>query len=554
MEIPSLSNLKFHSVLTDECECLCDYPISKKNWSNGRLNTDEAKEIVVQCIDNRNFIRNGAWTIVGFQDQESSLILIRDVIGIKPMYYSHTKEYFAFSSSLNSLLTVIQDPLDLNMESLAEMLLFNKMENTKRTLIRQINEVSQGEFVRFNLRTWELKKNKYASPSFENELSDYNEAIQRNRAQLEEYVKDQVIDTDSDNHALLLSGGIDSSCLAHLLCPQIPTISFYTMSYSDIQIDESKYAKAVTDQFSSVHWSKVHASSEEFIGDVEEMHSIIEWPTFSSGTYNQFKLLQTCSKDGKKYIWDGLGADALYGGHDYYRHCLFFEYLKHLRISAAGELLGWKENKLSELSGAFKTFGKRRIYQSKLYLRRFLDYTVELKLYNTEFLDYALKMTDKSRFRANTSLKQTMQDDFFEGGIRHLSRFTNRISSHFGIEMKYPFAENMTWAEEILSLPKEWLFMKGASKSILRDSFKNELPRLIYERRDKKGLQSPNNQWIEDQKDFWISYFEDHMNDIYNVDYIKQHYQSLWQLGDQPENYRYFKHISFAIWRKMMNI
>jgi len=148
-------------------------------------------------------------------------------------------------------------------------------------------------------------------------------------------------------------------------------------------------------------------------------------------------------------------------------------------------------------------------------------------------------------------LKEQMNSDLFDGSVGHLARFTNRISTHCGVEMIYPFVENVEWANIINSLPSDILFQGGRSKALLRESFKNELPHEIYSRKDKMGLPSPNNEWIEEHKDHWIQYFTDELSDIYDLDYLKSFYNKWWSIKGRSENYRHFRHISYAIWHKV---
>ena len=147
-----------------------------------------------------------------------------------------------------------------------------------------------------------------------------------------------------------------------------------------------------------------------------------------------------------------------------------------------------------------------------------------------------------------------MRKDYFDHGVRHLSRFSDRIARHFGLDMIYPFAENVELAIAVSQLQTEIHFHKGASKVLLRESFKAELPLSIYNRKAKMGMQSPNNQWINDHAQLWKSYLMDYGSGIYDLDFIDQHFERIWCQPDRPENYRLFKHISFAIWRKVHDV
>ena len=552
-KVKPVSHLKYSFSPSSEIHAKSSVIIDNRPWCSGDLSDKTILKIVENCNDNQSFIQNGAWSIVHFLNNKESLVLIRDIVGIHPLYYSQSSNCFAFSDSLHMLVQLLDSPLKLESQSLAEMLFFNKMDRSEKTLIQGVREVKQSQSVSFNWRDWKLESNTYLDTEANLPHLSYSDLVIKNRTQIQRFIEDDIVNYSSQSNAAFLSGGIDSSCLVQILAPKLTSkkLSFYTMTFEDASIDESKYAKIISQQFPSNDWIQLTVNSEEYKIDIENLHRVIEWPTLSSGTYNQYKLIQRCKEDGQKVIWDGLGADAIYGGHDYYRHELAAHYFKNLKIRALQELLGWKQSSKNEILNASKTLLKQSSWSSKWIFKLYMIYINELKLYNRDFLDRSLNVLE---YGSKKPLKDQMRDDFFNGGIRHLSRFTNRISKDFDIKMKYPFAENVKWANHILESPYEYRFHKGASKAILRDSFKNELPKKILKRRDKKGLLSPNNQWIEEQKEHWIEYFGDHMSDVYDLQYLKDNYKVMWTISNKPENYRQFKHISFAIWRKVMKI
>ncbi|MEE9372457.1 MAG: asparagine synthase-related protein [Saprospiraceae bacterium] len=535
----------------------CNYDLNKKNWVNGKMDNTQGDQIIFQIIDNKQFVVDNKWSIISYHNQKNNVILVRDIPGICPLYYYHDNDIFIFSNALSEIIKVLPHSLRINQKVVSEMLFFNKMEHSNETLIYGLKEVKQGCFFTCDLHNWVFRSKKYAVISNEeNRHIEYRKLVQRNRQAIESFISEKTKYSMDASHALLLSGGIDSSCLAHVLHELLPPnqLTFYTMTYACKSIDESYYAKEVADQYPHVSWKKVFASSKEFINEIEDIHRVIEWPTLSSGTFNQFILMQKCAEDGQKYIWDGLGADALYGGHDHYKHQLTLQYFRSLKLLAAAEVIGWKGQNFKETMYTIKSIVKNRIVSSKILNKLFLKYKGEWQLYNSEFLKSTLEIHFAQKSKKTCDLRERMRNEFFDGGVRHLSRFTNRMSRHFDLEMIYPFAENIKWAREIAQISDKHLFRGGASKAILRDSFINDLPQKVLDRRDKKGLLSPNNTWIANNKEIWIQYFNNRLSDVYDVDYIHDHYENWWSIENQPENYRHFKHISFAIWRRIFEV
>ena len=525
----------------------------------GHISPENIKYIRQKYTDNQPFVLNGKWAVIDLDLQGGRLYLIRDTVGISPIYYFRDNDIFAFSNSIQSLLHISNISNQIDKRTLASFLIYSEIDKTESTLIKDIKEVLPSQSVCLNMKNWSLSAYNYFQLKIpeSNVIYGYEEVVKLNRQGVTHFIAEQLPEIeDTTNQTLFLSGGIDSSCIASVLAQkQVKNLSFTTISYPGHDLDETSWARLIADRHPSIPWNSINPNGQDFLENVEEIHRIIEFPTFSTGTFNQFQLFQYCHSNNIRAAWDGLGADALYGGHDYYRHLLFFEFLQSLRLKAALEILGWSGNPMSELMNSIKTLVRMFFSPGARLSKLNLKIREDLEIYNKDFLEFATKESiriEGSNDRAN--LRKILNDDFFKGGVRHLSRFSDRLASHFNVDIYYPFSENINLARAISQVPVDQLFNKGRSKAILRDSFKAELPKRIYGRKDKKGLQSPNNLWIDDYKSVWIDYFEDDMNDIYNIDYLKNNFHRIWNIKDKPENYRQFKDISFAIWRKVFEL
>jgi hypothetical protein len=232
------------------------------------------------------------------------------------------------------------------------------------------------------------------------------------------------------------------------------------------------------------------------------------------------------------------------------------QYLVKLKIASAFQVLGQRNRPVTELFNSLKSKMHRFSYRSDFLRLLILRYTEDLKIFNRDFLAFALSTIESKQGDDNVPLrlKALMKKDYFEGGVQHLARFSDRLAYHFDVDLHYPYAENVQLASFISCMPVTYLFKGGRSKAILRDSFIDLLPQPIYNRQDKMGMVSPNNPWIEDHADEWIKYFEDDKDKIYNLEFLKNNYQRLWAVQNKRENYRIFKHISFAVWRHVFGL
>jgi asparagine synthase (glutamine-hydrolysing) len=520
----------------------------------GHLKSEEFRNIRSKYLDNQSFIANGKWSIVDIDSKKNKLYLVRDVPGICPLYYKSEADQFIFSNRLALIKKISVASFSLNIDRAIDFLGNGRIDHHKETLIKDVQEVKPSECVSVDLTTLKLESNRYfdsiSNQDFENK--DYDKVVALNRQSILDFVG---LHNNSNKNATLLSGGIDSSCIAvtQNIC-DFKDLSFFTATYPNTTFDESNWAREMHKNLPKYQHVEIEIDANDFIQNVESMHDMIEFPTLSTGTINQYLLLKACNNYGCEIIWDGLGADALYGGHDFYRHHLMWELIKSLKLKAAYELLGWRNAVYRDLIAALKTGIKALSHDSVVIHRIFSKMRRDMSLFNPDFVRKLILKGEENLDPGNHTLKNRMKNDFFNGGVRHLSRFSDRIASHFDVDMNYPFSENIYLAQAISELPRNLLFNKGFSKSILRDSFKSELPESIYFRKDKIGMQSPNNQWIEKYSSSWIPYFDESLDGIYNTKYIRNNYAKIWSIGDKAENYQYFKHISFAIWHSRFDV
>lgn len=531
-------------------EVFQDFP-----FTVGHLSRKDALDVMSKVRSKETFVKNGKWSFVHFDEGAQKLYLVRDVPGISPLYYQIGKEAISFSNDLSLMKTMTEESWKMNYSSVVDFLIYDKIDHSEQTLIQGINEVMPGHFLEIDIQALHMQSHRYFDYTKYNQevKRNFSDTISLNRASILDYFT-QWKDV-CDQHTVLLSGGLDSSVITCALdLKEVPKVSMITASYPGYPFDEVHWAGEVSRAFPGYRWESIYPNGESFIGDVEHMHRIIDFPTFSTGTYNQFSLLKKASENGSSLVWDGLGADALYGGHDYYRHWLFFQYCRKMNLTKANELLRWKGNYMEELWATLKTRIRSNAKLIGLINRWYLKGPTENnRIYSPQFIEY-IRDTKEGQSRQKINVREMMLSDFFNNGVRHLSRFSDRIGEYFGLDMVYPFAENIQLALAISQLPVELRFQNGVSKAVLRESFRSELPNRIYERRTKLGMQSPNNQWITDHADIWKSYLMEYGGGIYDTDYIDQYFHDIWCHPERQENYRLFKHISFAIWKKVHEV
>ena len=120
----------------------------------------------------------------------------------------------------------------------------------------------------------------------------------------------------------------------------------------------------------------------------------------------------------------------------------------------------------------------------------------------------------------------------------------------YGIESRTPFADDLDLMNFAFSVPSTYKIHQVTRKYLLREAFKSDLPKAIYNRQDKMGFVTPANQWKREMRDTVRPYFEQSTSDIFNKKLLLNDFDALFNPATNLENYRVFRFISFAVWEK----
>jgi asparagine synthase (glutamine-hydrolysing) len=121
----------------------------------------------------------------------------------------------------------------------------------------------------------------------------------------------------------------------------------------------------------------------------------------------------------------------------------------------------------------------------------------------------------------------------------------------FGIESRTPFADDLDLMNYAFAVPSSYKIQNGIRKHLLREAFKNDLPKPIYNRHDKMGFVTPTNQWMREMRSEIRPYFEQSQSDIFDKKLLLNDFDKFFNPATNLENYRVFRFISFAIWEKV---
>ncbi len=192
----------------------------------------------------------GMFAFAIWDTRSQELFLVRDRIGIKPLYYYQRGERLVFASEIKAILEYDGVARRLNRQALYDYLGFEFVP-APDTMFQDIYKIPAGHWVRWQGGRAELKP--YWDLKFNGrQLPSYEAAVERQRVLLDEAVKSHLV---SDVPlGVFLSGGLDSSTIVAMMRRHISgPLRTFTIGYEDKTFSELEYAQIVADHFETEH-------------------------------------------------------------------------------------------------------------------------------------------------------------------------------------------------------------------------------------------------------------------------------------------------------------
>ena len=280
---------------------------------NHIFNEISDKEVIVHLYEEygEDFFKHieGIFAIALYDTKEKKLILARDPMGIKPLFWFMDKEFLFFASQIKSFLKYEDYPFKLNIDVLDDYLSYG-YSNDLRTLIHPIKRVPQGHFIVYKENKIRIKRFTDIDIRTLNKSEDYFAKIIR--INLENSIKRR-IDTGIDL-GILLSGGIDSTAIVALMnnfgYDNIKTFSLGFFSSED----ELEYSRYVAEYFGTDHTEFV-LDSKKVGKDIKDIIWKVDEPVADIAIVPTYFLSKLAAEKNVKLGFVGEGNDELYGGY-----------------------------------------------------------------------------------------------------------------------------------------------------------------------------------------------------------------------------------------------
>lgn len=255
----------------------------------------------------------GMFAFALFDRQEETLFLVRDRLGVKPLYIARRGGVVAFSSEVRALIAAGLAEPRLNPEAVAGLLSTGSVPEPQ-TIVNGVGMLAPGTWLiagRAGVETgsyWEL-------PSGGRRLiATAAEAVEAVGAELREAVGMRLV--ADVPLGVFVSGGIDSSVVLAMAAERSARpVSAITVELDDARLDESQFARAVANQYGA-RQVRAPVSADHAAASIDDAVSSLDQP--SSDGLNSYFVSRATREAGITVALSGLGGDELFAGYSHF--------------------------------------------------------------------------------------------------------------------------------------------------------------------------------------------------------------------------------------------
>jgi asparagine synthase (glutamine-hydrolysing) len=434
-----------------------------------------------------------------------SLLLARDRIGIKPLFYYHDAQQIVFGSELKAVLAAPGVPREVNRRGIYDYLTYNYIPSP-HTAYLNILKLPPGHWLLIDKAGLHLTQYWDVNPMITTNI-DEGEAVLQVRHGLEDAVRSHLI--ADVPVGVFLSGGVDSSTLAILMADMHPDpVHTFSVGFDVNESSELPYARSIVEQ--------IHANAAERVltwpnaqSQLQQVIDIYDEPFADSSSVPVIAVSQM-AREQVKVALSGEGGDEVFAGYSSYEiwtqqqrfGAIIPNGLKTLLSSLARFWplsRGWRYLQyLTELPFTpLEQYGRMMEWISLEEKRRLVPPEMQRDFGEYDdrwyFRQYWREETDLVTRLQYLDLKTYLADDLLVKA--------DRASMSVSLEVRVPLLDHPL-VESLFRVPGSLRFKNRRTKYLQRTAMADRLPQAILKRR-KMGFAPPLNRWLTKGKSQW---------------------------------------------------
>jgi asparagine synthase (glutamine-hydrolysing) len=443
---------------------------------------------------------NGMFAFALFDHKNNELIMVRDRMGIKPLYYSELNDEFIFSSEIKSIVAVMKSKNEIDPIGLNQYLTYQNYFG-QRSLYKGIKLLLPGHYLTIKLDQ-RKKLEPFCSFNFTKDSNiDFDQAVTKYKNTIESSVQRHLL---SDVPvASYLSAGFDSSTVLNRAsingkAPDSFTGTFQEGGWYDETSTASKIAR-----YNGSAFNAVNIFPENLPEMMDHLIDTLDEPRMGIGAFSQYCVAKKVAET-HKVILTGHGGDELFSGYPVFK---FVSLINKIKKNPFNIYKLISKNFLSELPHmiyfGLNLFRSQTYHQylpvlnSPLVLQQGLKPEWAKLIQDQHPEDELIELDNKCN-----NEEDVLFNHYLQAYLNGLLVVEDKISMAHSLESRTPFLDN-EMLDLSLSIPQSLKLHNGNLKAIVKEGGKDWLPEILYNE-PKRGFPTPLNKWLRGPLREWF--------------------------------------------------
>lgn len=451
---------------------------------------------------------NGMFAIALYDFREDKLLLARDRLGKKPLYYYTKDHVFIFGSELKPILLHPEFRKNLRTDVIARYL-YQLYISAPDTIFEDTYKLEPGTYLIVTeeeirkIRYWCAVERYYSFST--RPINDYAEAKEGLSHLLEDSVRHRLI--ADVPVGTLLSGGIDSTLVTAIAQKSLNVpIKTFSIGFDVEEYDEGGFARAVAKHLGTNHY-EMYVDEEMMLNLLESIPDYYDEP-MSDSSQIPTMLVSAFAKSEVTVALSGDGGDELFCGYTSYDTVL--RYQKYDRLGQlAYDIVNAPGLRNLNLGEKLPGSAKRLVYNRNPDFKAQLGHDDETRFVAglVKGKGYEVKYPVEGKFPLDNWQQRLMLVDLLYYLPEDILHKVDRASMKYALELRCPLLDHRL-VEYSFRLPHHFKFNGGEKKYILKDILYEYVPKELMDR-PKKGFSVPVAQWLSGVLRQRLDYYSD---------------------------------------------
>lgn len=439
---------------------------------------------------------NGMFAFTLFDLKEMKIFLIKDIFGMKPLYYFLNEDLFIFSSEIEPILKIIKKT-KINSQKAYDYISYSLHDNDRNTFFENIHQLRPAEIITFDIKSKKLSPQNWWSKNFKIKKISENQIIENTKNAFYQNINKHL--RSDVKVGVAISGGMDSSSIVFTLkkLNLLNNIELITVITTESKTNELNWISEIETKLGK-KIIKLFIDRKEIYENITNVIKIQNEPFGDISVIYEYLIFKKAKELGLKVVIMGHGGDEIFWGYDGYPGIFFKKkFFSSNPLNAFKYLVHYKKSNVYNLSQIFKKILFELSSNSlKTIFLGFSGYKKKPNWLKKNFLNKDIKLgVNYNSLNIKEPLYNKILNSINFNSLPSMLRYADRSSMHFSIECRIPFLSKDI-LESLLKIPTNQIYnLYYLPKSLLKKITEDIVPEKILNRKDKVGY-SKNDEKI----------------------------------------------------------